>query len=334
MWNSYKGEVNESYLLQILFERKVKLFRLWPTSITFPCLVRKMPLEKEIKTITSVHVAREQCSIFLAAHRAEFEKCDSTTEAYAKFVSDSRLDAVLCTPDQNEHGFPILTENAANPVNFTVFGLLGRDGVSNWDINAWGSLHKTVFPPQVLFFGIQLPLPSASAVLVDENLFEELAADIDDIDSMPKVLFVTRREDGTGGLLVESLTTLPPPELVTFKDAWEEVRIIDNMGTSSDRYHHRVQPLLQQGIADVDSKDFFRLRREKSCFYACPSLGIVTHGYDDAVVEQVVRRVIARYFRLYVNGVPCSSEQKAFFDRYIDEYYARGYEFMEFVDVA
>jgi hypothetical protein len=79
--------------------------------------------------------------------------------------------------------------------------------------------------------------------------------------------------------------------------------------------------------------DFIKHIGTQTCLYACPALNIVTHGFDAAIVEAVVRRVIAKYFELIDAGLSCSPAEKKFFNRYKRDYYKEDSQFMNFMQV-
>ncbi len=59
----------------------------------------------------------------------------------------------------------------------------------------------------------------------------------------------------------------------------------------------------------------------------------MVHGFDPEVVEVVVRRIINKYFELIDNGLSCSNSQKKLFNKYKKDYYSRGAQFIDFVQV-
>ena len=145
MWNSHKGELRFSYVLEMIFQKRVILCTLWPNPIVFECIAKQDIELKDIKKITSVHVAEEQCSQFLKKIGATFVPEESTPDAVESFKKDPEIQAALCAPGQNKNGFNVLCSNAANPMNFTTFVLLGCLGSAKWSDNAWGSFYKNVY---------------------------------------------------------------------------------------------------------------------------------------------------------------------------------------------
>lgn len=65
MWNSHFGEIPRTRILKMLFENKARLYRVWPKGILFECIARSKKLKSPNPIITSVHVAKVQCSKFL-----------------------------------------------------------------------------------------------------------------------------------------------------------------------------------------------------------------------------------------------------------------------------
>ena len=120
LWNSHVGEIPRTRIFDSLFENKTRLYRVWPKSIEFECLSKLANGNDTVRTVVSVHVAEIQCSRFIIQKGAKFEAEDSTTESYKRFREDSAIDAALCAPGQNEHGFRVLSTNAANPMNSSI----------------------------------------------------------------------------------------------------------------------------------------------------------------------------------------------------------------------
>jgi hypothetical protein len=61
---------------------------------------------------------------------------------------------------------------------------------------------------------------------------------------------------------------------------------------------------------------------------------LITHGFEKSIVEPAVRRIITKYFELFVNGMACSDKQRDFFERHKPFYLDKGPDFISFDDVG
>lgn len=335
MWNSHKGEIRFSHVLEMLFEQQVKLYTLWSGLIIFECISRLERGTDDIKKIISVVVAEEQCSNFLDKLHAEFLGRGSTLDAYEEFCRDSNIDAALCAPGQNKNGFNVLCSNAANPTNFTVFVLLGCLGSANWSDNEWGSFYKNLNPKIRVYFGVQMPIQSVAFSDDQQALFSELTGEAETIDDIPKILFVTRRTPDKCGILIEASDVVLPDNILTEEGYSTELEVIQDIGTTHSVYTEKIYEFFCRELPSVVGPDFIRHKSNKNdtCFFACPSLGIIMHGFEDEVVEPVARLLIYKYFELIDAGIGCSNTQRDFFEKHKESYYEHGMDFIKFVDI-
>ena len=96
VWNSHQGEIAKAKVIAMLFEDKARICRLWPQEIKFSCITRSPTEGNEIKTITSIIVAKTQCSLFLEQWHLTNERffvAESTTDAYNDFHVNAKCDA-------------------------------------------------------------------------------------------------------------------------------------------------------------------------------------------------------------------------------------------------
>lgn len=336
MWNSYVGAIEQSHALEMLFEEKAKLYLLWPNEIIFEC-AGKVGIELgKIKTIISVDVAETQCSRFIQEQGAKFLKGNSTTDSFEKFVNDYSINAVLYAPGQNQQGFNVLCKNASNPTNFTTFILLGSIDSSNWIDGEWGSLYKKLNPKVGVYFGVQMPIRAVAFSDDQKLLFDELTNGCEAIDDIPEIIFVARRSPDRCGLLVEAKDSVLPDGILTEEGYSNEVEVVQGIGKTNSRYTEEVFQLFNNKFSAVVRYDFIRHKNinNNTCFFACPPLGIVLHGYEDFIVEPVARLVIDKYFELYNNGIRCTKIQKEFFEKHNQEYLEHGMDFIKFVDIG
>lgn len=335
MWNSHVGEIKEKEVLDLLFQRSAKLLRLWPSSIRFECLLsKKAAASGMIDSIISVHVAKEQCSKFIEEMGATFAGRDSTGEAYREFCNSSNFDAVLSAPEQNKDGFKVHSPDVANPLNFTTFALLNHVKSHDWPSGDWGTWYDILFPKTGVFFGVEMPIRAVSLLKDQQQLLNDLTADATKINDIPKVVFVTRRREDTCGLLIEASDLVIGEEIITEDGYSEKINIIPEIGVYNKKYSERAYEYLSQYHNLILTHDFIRHNGTETCFYACPPLGLITHGFEQTVVESVVRRIITKYFELFVNGIECSTPQNEFFERYKPSYLDKGPDFINFHDIG
>jgi hypothetical protein len=336
IWNSHNGEIHLSHALEMIFQQLVKLHTLWPKLIIFECVGKDQIELKDIKRITSAKVARDQCSKFIQDLGATFVKAQSTKAAFDKFESDSSIQAVLCAPGQNKDNFKVLCKNAANPVNFTSFAFVACSESETWEATSWGSLYDKLNPKMRVYFGVQMPIREVGFSDDQKALFNELTAETDSIKDIPNILFVTKRAPGKCGLLIEGDAEILPDDILTDEGYSTEINIIQDIGETPSKYADKMYSFLIGKFPDHVEHDFIKHRSVKNdtCFFACPPLEIIMHGFEDNVVEPVMRLLIDKYFELYNNGIKCTEIQEGFFKRYNKEYLERGRHFIKFVDVG
>jgi hypothetical protein len=335
MWNSHEGEIKKLEALDLLFQRSAKLLRLWPRSIRFECLLSKhAETSGEIHSIISVGVAKAQCSKFIEKTGGEFTSCDSTVDAYREFCNSFKFDAILSAPEQNKGGFRVHSSDVANPLNFTTFALLNHVKSHDWLPEKWGTWYEVLFPKTGVFFGVEMPIRVVSLSDDQQQLLNDLTADATRIDDIPKVVFVTRRREDSCGLLFEASDIVVDEDVITEEGYSAKINIIPEIGVYNKRYSDRAYEYLLENDNSILSNDFIRHIGTNTCFYACPPLGLITHGFEQTVVESVVRRIITKYFELFVNGMECSTPQNKFFERYKPSYLDKGPDFINFHDIG
>ena len=331
MWNSHEGEIKKAKVLKMLFEKTARVYRIWPKPIQFECLDKS----REIRTIISVLVAETQCSQFISKIGAQFKQEVSTVEAYEQFKAKEEIDAVLCAPGQNKDNFNVKEAHAENPRNFTTFVLLGAVTTNKWSKSDWGELYQELKPVQGVYFGVQMPIRTFSSSEEQEALIDALMGEATTIDEIPRVIFVVKRQLGLCGLLIEAKEEVLAYDFLTEEGHSKEITVISSIGETNLPYSLRIKNFLHPISKEYPSYDFIRHRGRQTCFYACPSLDIVTHGFEEEIVEPVVKQIINKYFELYVNSaINCTEPQRAFFDKYKAQYYQQGKDFIKFKDIG
>jgi prephenate dehydratase len=334
MWNSHEGEITKAKVLGLLFENKAKLYRAWPKMIPYECICKSNNKRGKTPKVISVHVAKTQCSKFLKKISADFIPADSTVDAYEKFHRSDDIDMVLCAPGQNKYGHKVLCTHAENPMNFTSFAFLGCLESKTWSHRQWGILHNLLLDQATgEYFGVQMPISTLITYEDQEELLSALAADRGTLDEVPKVLFVTKRSPSECGLLIESGFNTLPSHILTEGGYSSEVKVILDVGVTNSRYPDRINSFIKRNSLTAKKCDFIRHIGTNTCFFACPVLGVVTHGFEAAIVEPVVRRVIVKLFELIDSGISCSKIQQVFFKKYKKTYYDKGIEFIKFMDI-
>ena len=334
MWNSHVGEIPRTRILKMLFEDKARLYRVWPKKIFFECISKSKKLTSSNPQITSVHVAEVQCSKFLNDKNAVFIPEKATTDAYESFRKSSDIEAALCAPGQNKHGFNLLNENASNPINFTTFVLIGCSNSAEWTAGEWGKLHKSLNPKVGMYFGVQMPYHSFLASDDQQALLDDLTKDIKSLDEIPKVLFAIKISESKCGLVIEAEYGSQSPDILVEEGFSDEIEVNIDFGDTDRRYPKRLDEFLNEIFSPFPNEDFMRHIGAQTCFFACPTFGIMIHGYQAETVEPVVKQIIIKCFELIASGIDCTEAQRAFFKKYEAVYYDQGLDFIEFTDIG
>jgi prephenate dehydratase len=334
MWNSHGGEIKPSKALAELFEDRARLHDLWPERIEWQCIQKDKGAA--VCRITSVSAAEPQCSRFIAESNAKFIGNKSTVKAYQEFRSDSTIDAALCAPGQNTDGFNVVADEVSNPVNFTTFALLGHTGSIGWADDQFGCLRTHLITATRCYCGIEMPAPQEQMSEAFIEILSALTRDVQELEEVPQVVFVTEREPGTCGLVIETDIADALSSIMDEGGPVPDLKIHAQFGRGKTKYSKRVYEFLRNapGFAASIDKDFVRHIGDDACFFACPVFEIMTHGADLLLVESVVRWIINKYFELIDIGVGCSEQQRTFFEKYRDAYHKRGASFVTFEDVG
>lgn len=338
VWNSHLGEIPKTEILNSIFEKKLKVQELWPKRITFECNARSHVELGKIKKVISVNVVGSQCSYFIERLRQQggtFIGRDGTTLALTEFRSDTSFDAILNAPHQcDNRGFVKLQEDVSNPINFTTFVLLGNVDSKLWKGRKWRPLRDYGLPKMNIVFGVEMDTPKIGFSEAQHSLFEQLTQNLKELNQIAKVIFVVKREGGRCGLLIESSIKYRIQEGISLEPDDEgiipNIEIKRNLGETHKEYVQDCFDLFRVEFPGVLRYDFVKHKGTKACFYACPPLNIFTHGFEEEVVEQVVRKIIDLNFKLIDNGIACTRIQRRFFEKYKKNYYKQGAGFIKF----
>jgi hypothetical protein len=114
-----------------------------------------------------------------------------------------------------------------------------------------------------------------------------------------------------------------------------DISIYEDAGATTRLYTDELQDLFAQEFQTLIRDDFILHRGVSTCLFACPPLGLYTHGYEIEAVEPVVRFYISKLFQRWTEeGLKCSPEQTAFFERHKDSWQQQGSKFMQFTPVS
>jgi hypothetical protein len=321
VWNSNGGEIKESKVFDMLFQQKAVLFRIWPGRINWQVITRSKV--QELLEVVGVKACEAQCSNIIGSNGWAFVSMRSSMTAYDSFHGGQGNIAIIA-PNQNEHGYPVLVPDAANPLNFTTFVLIGCRSSVSWSLEDWAALRPGREPgsDQVHYFGIEVPLSTTTVVVGEEiqAVLDEMSVDIAHVDDLAKLLFVARRSDDTLGFIMESKDD-GVPEVLTDEGRSNRIRVVPGLGLGNQRYLPRVEQVLGELQADYSGADFFMHQGSNSCFFACPALGLLTHGYETDAVEKTFRVILAHYFALIENdAVDATVIQRELFNRHAARY--------------
>ncbi|RYZ83132.1 MAG: hypothetical protein EOP04_20565 [Proteobacteria bacterium] len=289
IWNSHEGEVKASdYFWDGVSSDKLKILDLWAKRIYF-WFVKRNDVESSFGKIGSVVVAKSQCSDFLKASGFEFEPYGLTTEALEAFQSGAKLDGVLIAPTAPESlkGYVVVDENAANAYDFTTFvHLVNKLETSFEDVS-----------PDCYLTGITMPALGYSLSDLQQSVFEKLLENVEHFNNFPKLLFVFGRESKVG-LLFEGEALSEGDLLSIDQSVSDEIGVHEGVGSVKQPYTKQIRELFQEEFPDLNGHDFILHRGFNTCLFACPPLGIYTHGYEIEKVEPVIRFYIGRLFQL------------------------------------
>lgn len=324
IWNSHEGEVSAArYFWDHVEDQKIKIEDAWGKIIDF-WFVRRSGAPSSHGVIGSVLVAGTQCSGFLQRNGLCLERCDLTTVALEKYVNGAEWDGVLVAPGQGQQdGFEVVERTTANPNNFTTFVRIVPSRTFK------PRLHKS---PNYLT-GVSMRAFGATLGDAESEFFERLLDRVNDASQLPKLIFVFNR-DAKVGLLFEG-AHLHAGDLLDAEQLEDDsIRVFETAGETASQYSLELSALFNRHFPSLTGSDFIKHHGVNSCMFACPPLGVYTHGYDATKVEPVVRFYISKLFGIwYDEQLRCSQEQFEFFERHQSAWLEQGSEFMRFETV-
>jgi prephenate dehydratase len=326
IWNSHQGEVPMAkYVWDHIAESKIRITDAWPKRIEFWYVIRTGSAATYHK-IGSVKVAKTQCSGFLVKQNSVLDECQLTTIAFKQYREGAAWDGVLVAPGQgeNEDGYEVAEKITANPNNFTSFMRLiaprefPLDGLS---LKSW-------------ITGVSMPSFGTSLNETVQSFFDQMLNSVLELNNIPMPIFVFDRIARVG-LLFEG----KPLKSGDMLDAEEleggNVAVYEDAGGLTNHYSEELRRLFVNEFPALQNADFVLHHGVETCLFACPPLGLYTHGYKAETVEPVVRFFIGRLFKLwYEEDLKCTALQTKFFEQYIDSWLEKGSEFIQFENIS
>jgi len=322
IWNSHEGEVKKaSDIWNCIENAKIKITDAWAKSIDF-WFVKRSGLVTTHGKVGSVDVAKTQCSGFFARMNVTLEKCTLTTAAFQQYREGAHWDGVLVAPGQGEGevGYEVVLKQTANPNNFTSFVQFVPSRAFVAENMQNGSC----------LTGIRMPAFGASLGDIEQEFFDKLLDSVTDLVGIPKLIFVFNR-DARVGLLFEG-KQLDAGNLLDAEQLEDgEISVYEVAGFLSNQYTKELNSLFNQNFPALNQEDFILHCGVNTCLFACPPLGIYTHGYKVETVEPVVRFYISKLFELWNDeALKCTPTQAAFFERHKDSWLDKQSDFIEF----
>lgn len=320
IWNSHEGEVADAgYVWNLIEQAKIKISDIWAKEIQF-WFVQRNEGTFAYGKIGSVKVAGTQCSSFLSKRNAELVQCALTTVAHDEYKAGAEWNGVLVAPGQGEGeaGYTVVDKNTANPNNFTSFVKLSssKGYKQNEEAAVWLS-------------GVAMRPLNSSLGETEQAFFSQLFESISNLEEAPKLIFVFKRTAKVG-LLFEGAQLYAGDLLDAVELEAGDITVHEKAGEMSRSYSSELRSLFENKFPDLLRDDFILHKGVNTCLFACPTLGLYTHGYEPSTVEPVVRYYINKLFELIDNGVKCTEEQRELFDRHSTQWRKKKSQFMQF----
>lgn len=320
MWNSHQGEIEAAnFVWNLIEDEKIKLSDLWAQRIEF-WLVQRKGTTSSYGKIGSVKVAQAQCSNFLEKINAELEPRGLTTIAHDEFRNGAKWDGALVAPNQgeNEDGFVVANKQTANANNFTTFVKLApaNEPMREMDHPVW--LSGVAMRPLNDYLGDS-----------EQSFFEQMFSSANQLSDIPKLLFVLKRTAKVG-LIFEGARLYAADLLSAEEIESNDISIYEKAGMTPGHYTDELRNLFTQEFPALLANDFILHRGVNTCLFACPTLGIFSHGYEVDTVEPVFCFYISKLFELIDNGAKCTPEQTQLFEQHKDAWMEKGSNFIQF----
>jgi len=322
-WNSHVGEVTHSKVIDSLDDESSQIVEMWPGRIVFSCIGDLGYKLKESDSVASVHVAKIQCSEFIAQHNLDFDKCPSTTKAVEKLNNNPDLHIAFCAKENvNNALHSLLEEDASNPFNFTSFALLVPTGKTP------PSEHK------ISLSLVEMPLFTDNTLDENQHKFFDTVFDVETnhLNDVAKPTFVRSKNSDRINIIFES-DTVAGQDIIS--DETDDIEIsTKEVGTLKNAYGPLTNKLLSQSFGlNSDTHDFLKHQGKNTCLFFCPPLGIYIHGFEPEIVETVTKTVIAKHFEKFARGIDVTDEQQCFFDKHYESFQSQSMREFRFLDI-
>ncbi len=332
IWNSHEGEITRAQFFKELFSQNIKAYCFWVSRIQFQSLRRLDKQGRSVESVISVHVAEKQCSRYIDSLGVPFIGFDSTNEAVDECQLSLARDMVLSAPSNKWDPSILYKEEAldvANQYNFTTFVLCGKVDSDEWGDNRWQCLRDELMPARNNLIGVQMPVPGKLLTDEQNTFLDQVFEQATDLNSIPKAIFVYNRSAVECGILFEVSPDILFSSVISEDVFAVDIVVKEGLGETRSQYIQEISMFLATEFQGMLNKDFIKHTGKDAYFFACPVFNIMTHGFNEKVTELIVRALIFRCFQLVDQGVICTDEQKAFFEKY-KEQYLLGDQFIQF----
>lgn len=321
IWNAHEGEIKKARTIRIAHEQEINFHKFWPYSIKFACLTRKGKSLQDIRKITSVDVAENQCSDFLKSLvGVEYVWKESTVDAEKLFEEDVTVDALLIGRDRfdvNKHD--LLEEDVSNTLNFTTFALLGNAPESSWPSYGWDSLLANG-PNKYSISTVAMPPVQSSLTEEQHEFIESICGDANSLDEIPKIIFVGEGQEENLIYLILEYSD-PDESGLSGSVLLPGISVRSKGGRASVLYADTLKAYIDSAANGLQGLGFYVFQGSNSCLFACPKLKIYIQGYNQSIVEPVFRKIVSFHFEAYEGaGIRGSAEQNTFIESLLPEF--------------
>ncbi len=321
IWNAHEGEIKKARTIRIAHEQEINFHKFWPYSIKFACLARKGFALRDIKKITSVDVAENQCSDFLKSLGGiEYAWKASTVDAEKLFDEDMTVDALLIGKDRFDMSkHDLLKEDVSNNLNFTTFALLGNAPESSWPSYGWDSLLANE-PKKYSISTVAMPPVQSSLTEEQHEFLESICGDANSLDEIPKIIFVGEGQEENLIYLILEYSD-PDESGLSGSVLLPGISVRSKGGRASVLYADTLRAYIDGAANGLQNLEFYVFHGSNSCLFACPNLKIYIQGYDQNIVEPVFRKIVSFHFEAYEGaGIRGSMEQNAFIENHLSAF--------------
>lgn len=327
IWNSNNGEIQAStYVWNYVANEQIKILDLWAQKIVF-WHIKKIGSTNKTNLIGSVIVVKEQCKNYIKQLGCEIKVYTLSSEAFDAYKSGDELDGVLIAPPADEaelKGYEVVSKHTVIPNNFTSF------------VKIQHTHHYNTLPnsDDVFLAGVEIRPLNASLGKSEAEFFKNLFDNASHIDQIPKLLFVFDRTSKVG-LLLQSNSELFIEDILGVETIEKnDLALHSSAGSIKEEYTEQISKLISTNFGELISQDFTVYYGNKTCIFICHTLGIYTQGYDKVLVEPVIRFYINSLFEAIYNDTKCTSKQRAFYEKYKDEWLTKKSNFISFKTIT